>query len=142
MVRTALHQGILLMSTMLEDEKAIRELLAAYCFCVDRGDADAFVELFTEDGVCDRGPWGRAEGRRALHEYISASVGSREVKARHLSANEVVSITRDTAAARSYVLVMNISCSPPVPLVVGHYEDQFVKTGGRWLFKSRCLRNE
>lgn len=130
------------MSTLLEDEKAIRELLHAYCFCMDRGNADELVELFTKDCVWDGGPWGRAEGRRALHEFLCAAVGSGEVKSRHLSANEVISITRDTAVAHSYALVMNVSLNPPVPLVVGHYEDQLVKVGGRWLFKSRRIRNE
>jgi uncharacterized protein (TIGR02246 family) len=133
------------MATLLEEEKAIRELLSAYCFCVDRGDADAFVELFTEDGVWDRGRWGRVEGREALHDYLSAAAGGktpREVKTRHFSANEVISIEGDTAAARSYVLVMNAAPTPPVPLVLGHYEDRLVKAGGRWRFKSRCLRDE
>jgi len=131
------------MSKLLEDEKAVRELLAAYCFCVDRADADAFVELFTEDGVWDRGAWGRVEGRRALHDYMSAAGAKtpREVKTRHFSTNEIVSITQDTAAARSYVLVMNAAATPPVPLVIGHYEDELAKTGGRWRFKSRCLRD-
>lgn len=131
------------MSTFLEDEKAIRELLSAYCYCVDRADADAFRELFTEDGVWDRGPWGRVEGRRALHDYMSAAALKKtdKVKTRHLSANEIVTVTQDTAAARSYVLVMDAAPTPPVALVIGHYEDQLAKVGGRWRFKSRCLRD-
>jgi SnoaL-like domain len=124
-----------------EDEKAIRELLSAYCFCVDRAHADAFVELFTEDGVWDRGRFGRVEGRRALHDYLSAAArGADKAKTRHFSSNELVTITRDTAAARSYVLVMDAAPTPPVALVIGYYEDQFVKMDGRWRFKSRCLR--
>ncbi len=133
------------MSTPLDDEKAIRDLLAAYCFCVDRSDADAFVELFSEDGVCDRGPWGRLEGRRALHDYVRAAAGgktSREVKVRHFCANEVISIAGDTATARCYVLAMNAAPTPPASLVIGHYEDELVKAGGRWRIKSRCLRDE
>jgi ketosteroid isomerase-like protein len=130
------------MPTVLEDEKAIRELLAAYCYCLDRGDVDAFVQLFTEDCVWDGGPWGRAEGRRALRESKTSTVGTSAVKSRHLSSNEIISVTGDTAVARSYVLVMNVAQSPPVPLVLGCYEDQFAKSGGRWLFKSRSLRND
>lgn len=133
------------MSPQLEDEKAIRDLLAEYCFCVDRGDADAFIELFTEDGVWDRGAWGRVEGRKALHEYLTAAAvgeASRAVKTRHICANQLISIEHDTALARSYVLVMNAAPAPPVPLVVGIYEDRLVKAGGRWRFESRRLRNE
>jgi hypothetical protein len=133
------------MSTLLEDEKAIRGLLAAYCFCVDRSDADAFVELFTEDGVWDRGPWGRLEGRRALHDYVRAAAGAetpRKIKVRHFCANEVISIAGDTATARCYVLAMNAAPTPSVPLVIGHYQDELVKAGDRWRIKSRCLRNE
>jgi ketosteroid isomerase-like protein len=130
------------MPTVPEDENAIHDLLAAYCYCVDRGDVDAFVELFTEDCVWDGGPWGRAEGRRALRESRSSRVDSGAVKPRHLSSNELISVSGDTAVARSYVLVMNVAQSPPVPLVIGCYEDQFARLGGRWLFKSRSLRNE
>jgi len=127
----------------LEDEHAIRKLLSAYCFCVDRTDADAFVELFTEDGVWDRGRWGRVEGRQALHDYMSAAAAKAPggAKTRHLSANEIVSITQDAAAARSYVLVMDAAPMPPAALVVGYYEDQLARVGGRWRFKTRCLRD-
>jgi uncharacterized protein (TIGR02246 family) len=130
------------MSTSLDDEKSIRDLLAAYCFCADRADADAFVELFTEDGVWDRGRWGRLEGRKALHDYMSAASAKAAGKptTRHLSANELVSVTRDTATARSYVLVMDVAPTPPLALVVGTYEDEFERVGGRWRFKSRSLR--
>ena len=130
------------MSRLLEDEKAIHDLLAAYCYCVDRGDVEALVDLFTEDCVWDGGPWGSVEGRQALREFRSSSAASDAIKTRHLSSSEVISITGDTAAACSYVLVMNVAQSPPAPLVVGCYDDQFARVGKRWLFKSRRLRSD
>ena len=43
------------MTSTLENKEQIRELLASYCFHVDSGDAEAFVNLFTDDGVQDLG---------------------------------------------------------------------------------------
>src|SRR6516162_5565016 len=38
---------------LLEDDKAIREVLARYGYNADQGRDNAYVNLFTEDGVLD-----------------------------------------------------------------------------------------
>jgi hypothetical protein len=37
----------------IEDDKAIRELLARYGYTADQGRGEAYVELYTDDGVLD-----------------------------------------------------------------------------------------
>ena len=40
-------------SSYADDRAAIEDLQARYMFALDFGDADAYVETFTEDGVLD-----------------------------------------------------------------------------------------
>ena len=128
------------MSTSLEDKEAIRELLSSYCFHTDRKDADARLALFAEDAVWDAGKYGRFEGKRALREYMAKSA-SRDIKFRHLTVNEIITVEGDAASARSYVLVLKLEeGGAPTLFSTRFYEDRLVKTGGRWLFRSRIIQ--
>lgn len=121
----------------LADKEAIRELLSNYCFGIDRGSPDAVAELFVEDGIWD-GPMGRCESRRALHEFMTrAGIGGGQGRVRHLTLNEVISVTGNMATARSYVVGLNAGDAPPSITFAGFYEDRLVKVEGRWLFKER-----
>ena len=96
------------MSGMLEDEKAIRDLISRYCFVVDRvpeRDADAFSAMFTEDGVWNGVSLGkRVEGRKQLRDFISEVYRSDAIY-RHLVANVIITVDGDRATAHSYVHV-------------------------------------
>ena len=88
------------MSTLLEDEKAIRELLHAYCFCMDRGNADELVELFTEDCVWDQRPIPRLIGPQQAVLFLKlarATLGlvTIDVEILHIaSAGQIVHVQR------------------------------------------------
>lgn len=127
------------MSAWLEDKDAIRDLLSNYCFYIDHGQSALYAALFIEECVWDGGPWGRFEGRSALHDFIGAASAVGGPVSRHFTANEVITVNGDTATARSYVMVVNGAANPPVPAFIGSYEDSFVKVGGRWLFKTRIV---
>ena len=127
------------MSSLLEDKDAIRDLLSKYCFHTDSGEADALVALFVENCLYDGGPFGRFEDRAALHGFI-AGAAARYSSVRHLTMNEVILVAGETARSRSYFLVLNCASNPPAPIFAGTYEDEFVKAGGRWLFKSRIVK--
>jgi len=126
------------MSMILEDKDAIRELLASYCFCIDRGDPQALLAQLAEDCVWDGGPIGRYEGE-ALRQFLTAATGG-ERKRRHFLANEIITVTGDTATARSYLLVVNVADAGPSLGFAGFYEDRLVKRGGRWQFRERLIR--
>jgi ketosteroid isomerase-like protein len=133
------------MSGMLEDDKAIRELISRYCFLVDRvrdRDADAFTAMFTEDGVWNSASLGmRVEGRKQLRDFIAGVYGNDAVF-RHLIANTIISIDGDRATAHSYVHVSNLATGTPVCFMIAFYDDELVKQNGRWLFKVRNVRND
>jgi len=50
----------------VEDRLDIQELFAKYCWALDLGDADAFVQCFTEDGEFDHLWQGKMHGREAI----------------------------------------------------------------------------
>jgi ketosteroid isomerase-like protein len=127
------------MSMMLEDKEAIRELLSSYCFCIDRGDPPGLLAQLAEDCVWDGGPIGRYEGA-ALRQFLSAAASSGERQRRHFLANEIITVTGDTATARSYLLVVNVADAGPSLGFAGFYEDRLVKRGGRWLFRERLIK--
>jgi uncharacterized protein (TIGR02246 family) len=124
----------------ISDRDAIRELLYAYCQCVDTGDADGWADLFTDDGTFTRDggsfdlPDGAIVGRAALHRMASKFLAD----GLHVSANEVMTIDDDQATVTSYVLVLHGDENPGVRLG-GRYHDQLRKVNGRWLFSSRRL---
>ena len=135
----------LTMSGMLEDEKAIRDLMSRYCFLVDRvpeRDADAFSAMFTEDGVWNSASLGkRADGRKQLRDFISEVYRSDAIY-RHLIANAIITIDGDRAAAHSYVHVSNLATGTPVCFMIAFYDDELVKQNGKWLFKARNVRDD
>jgi uncharacterized protein (TIGR02246 family) len=133
------------MSRMLEDEKAIRDLILRYCFLVDGivgRDADAFAAMFTEDGVWNSVTMGKhVEGRKELRDFIS-QVYSGDAIYRHLIANILIAVDGDRATARSYVHVSNLATGTPVCLMIAFYEDELLRQNGTWLFKTRNVRND
>jgi len=62
----------------LEDKEAIREVLNAYNFSADTGDARGYAEIFTEDAVFDMGR-ARMEGRQRFHDAIADPEGTHKL---------------------------------------------------------------
>ena len=128
------------MSTLLEEKEAIRELLSSYCIHTDRKNAEARAALFADDAVWDAGKFGRYEGKQALRAYMDKSA-SGGTKFRHFTVNEMITVAGDTASALSYVLVLKLKDDgAPELFSARFYEDRLVKSGGRWLFKSRVIQ--
>lgn len=130
--------------------RAIRDecsaLSIAYARCVDFRDYDAFVELFAEDGELDVGR--PLTGRSAIAQAMSKRPD--ELKSRHVLSNIFIDVTdSDHARGISYLtLYRHIGpeslTTEPIefsgPAAVGHYEDQFIRTEGGFLFKRRRLQ--
>ncbi len=121
------------------DEEEIRALVIEFVWRVDHNQADAVYELFTDDGELTVGP-SAMRGRGA----ITAWGAKRALQARqslHLVSNiRITSSSPGRAEANSYLVVYTQDPggpSPEVPLSVGEYLDEFVKTESGWRFASR-----
>ncbi|MGE3594152.1 MAG: nuclear transport factor 2 family protein [Dehalococcoidia bacterium] len=122
----------------LEAINAIRQLKIRYCrFCDDGWKADAIAELFTADGVWEAGAgYGRHVGRQAIANYIG-TLASTTTFSIHALRNDEIDVQGDMASGRwrTIVPVTVVTEGRPEPfLLFNDYQDDFRRSGNRWLF--------
>ena len=133
-------------SERLLAERACERLILDFVHHLDLGDPSAVAELFTEDAVWSwpDGDGRRIEGREALRAYFGSRPADR--LSRRLMSNIRVTVTGTYIAhATSYFTTYRVDghhggmlpAGPPVQ--IGHYEDAFRHTDGRWLLAARTL---
>ena len=137
--------------TRLEDERAILDTLHRYGQAIDSHQADAWAELFTEDGeflcIDDKGTEIiRENGRPALVKWARgfADGGTRLMK--HCLIAPVITLDGNEARVESYFsnLVENQDQrAAPHIRFMGRYSDEMVKDGtGMWRFGRRVSISE
>jgi uncharacterized protein (TIGR02246 family) len=122
-----------------QDRVRIQDLQARYEQAVGSRDAGAYAALFTEDAVLEA-PGDVARGREAIREELTKSgAGVSPVGAPHVVTNVVIQIDGDKATSTASWIELNRG-NPAHQAQVGafgHYEDQFIKSHGSWLFAKR-----
>jgi hypothetical protein len=129
------------MASELEEKEAIRDLMSAYCFCLDNGEFDKFAALFSEDATFEAGPLGKLQGRRAIYDFINAQVprpGEGPAR-KHCTLNHLIRVSGVEARADSYIVVLRESSAGIIASLAGRYEDLLVKEAGAWRFKVRKI---
>ena len=126
----------------IADKVAIQEVLARYSICVDTGDADGFAGLFTEDGVWEWKAVGlRLCGRQAIGD-IARAVSTHAKGAQHAISNPVIAVEGNKAKS-----ICQLTCFLSRPeqiysLMLGYYEDEWLKVDDSWLISRRAVRVE
>jgi len=122
----------------LEDLEEIRQLFVDYGRHLDRGDLDAYVELFTDDGELLLGPLGRARGHEQIREVMTRSTKTSAGSSWHLITSPVISLEGDRASSEVMwtVVVRGEDGRPTVPML-GRHRDILVRRDGRWRFLRR-----
>jgi len=128
--------------TELAAREAIRELPIQYCDCVWRNDVTGIVDLFADDGAFitkGRKREHRAEGRQSLLKlYGGLTLG--DMTPRPYIHNHVIKLgDGNRASGRCYVEIRDANKNFQWG-GSGYYEDEYVKLGDRWKFKSRTFR--
>jgi hypothetical protein len=125
---------------LLEIE-AIRKTKLLYSHLMDTGRVDELANLFTEDALCEFGPYGTWNGRETIRaNYHEVESGNNVFMAMHATCDHFVELTgADTAVGRSYLLEpMTERGAEENPFIyLGVYDEDYRKVDGRWLI-ARC----
>ena len=129
----------------LADRSAIEELMWNYVRAIDTWDADAYAEVFTENGA-----FGQTKGREALHNMVTSMAAGRAERAakgeavpplHHVMSNQTIDFTSPTRAVVNYYWQTVSRGSPggprPEMLAQGWGRDEVVKQGDTWLIENR-----
>lgn len=119
------------------DREAIRELPSRYCDCVWRGDVDALIQLFTDDGAfvikTIEGET-RVQGRAALLDFYRVGLKHQQRPYIH---NVVIDLKpKGRASGRAYLDLRSARHNFEL-MGAGHYADEYRKVRGKWMFESR-----
>lgn len=126
-------------SHRLEQEAAIRKLLAQYCHAYDDGRAADFGALFTEKAELH--VLGRTHRGR---DAIEADIGNRRPDTppgQHVTYNSVIEIDADGTRARAWTDFLYLKCAEGgyVISTAGRYHDRLVREPDRWRFQRRTI---
>lgn len=118
----------------MDDDEAIRQLVARYSRAADDADPDAFSACFAPGAVLEFVNEGRRfTGHRQLRDLLAGS--SRQGV--HLVVDLVTSVEGDDATATSRLIELHRERGTLFRL--GRYDDALRKVGGSWRFTSRRL---
>ena len=130
------------MSDAPSDADQIRDLLAAYCWHMDRGEFDALGALLAHasvgDGTAPDGPaLSRADAIAALFRD-GCILYDGIPRTKHVCTNSIIEFDDDRATSRSCFLVeQQLEDFPLQPIVGGRYHDRFERVDGEWRFTER-----
>jgi hypothetical protein len=132
---------------VLENREAIRELVYRYALCCDTGRFTDAIELFADDAVLDETAAGHpiAEGKQkiaAFLEYAQSFVNGKGDRALdygvHLVTNQLLTELSDGQAKGVNNLLFEGRMRNGTRLrVLGYNQDEYVRTGEKWLFRYR-----
>ena len=124
----------------IEDIRKTRLLYSQY---MDHQNIDGLADLFTEQALCEFGPYGEWRGRetiRSNYKDVFSGDSAELFHSMHNSNNHWVELTSDAhAVGRSY-LIDAVTSTPkeenPI-LWFGVYDEEYELVSDRWLI-SRC----
>ncbi len=133
--------------TELEDERDIREVLSRYGYNADMGRDQAYVDLYTDDGVVDLGLTGGMqlwEGKDEIMRFITNPDGHKAIEGScmNLMGNAMVAHIGDgEAIVNSYNMLLLRRGDGVIISTAGNNQWTMKKVDGRWLIKERKRRN-
>jgi uncharacterized protein (TIGR02246 family) len=126
---------------LLEDREAIRALILAYGEAHDHRDYRTFADLFATEGEWVGG-LGAAQGPQAIFELMDRTIGHKPLPngsgTFHVMTNDQIRIDGDLATAvTKWIYITPGDTGAPRLVLLGHYNDRFVRENGVWKFLRR-----
>ena len=124
----------------ISDRLEIQDLLARYSHAIDRRDWDALDDIFTHDAMIDYTAMGGARGTLPeIKTYLAAALAY-FIGFQHLVATSALTITGDTAVARTIChnpMIIEVD-GAEWPFFCGlWYNDTLVRTQNGWRIRER-----
>ena len=121
-----------------QDYLDIQQLVVKYAFALDSGaqDGHMYSDLFAPDAEFIR-PY--TKGRENLAR-LALDQPHGPLFVRHFITNHVIDPAPGGATGKQYLVVIDINDTYGQPgsiFLIGHYEDQYVKTAQGWRFRRR-----
>jgi uncharacterized protein (TIGR02246 family) len=126
---------------ILEDREAIRALILAYGAAHDHRDYRTFASLFATNGEWVGG-LGVAKGPDAIFALMDKTIGHNPQPngsgTYHVMTNDQIEIHGDRASATTkWIYIRPGDDNAPKLMLLGHYDDQFIRENGVWKFLRR-----
>src|SRR5215813_11528121 len=125
----------------LEDTEQIRQLNLAYRRLLDRRDLDAYGRLFADDGEW-LGGTGYGKGPAGITAMLTQRLAGNPAPpgptSWHLVTEPDIHLHGDHASGTvTWALIQRGDGDIPVMRLLGHYDDVYVREGGRWRYQRR-----
>ena len=120
----------------VEDRLAIRELVESYNDAVMRFDAEAWGANWAPDGTWALPGRPEVHGRAAIVETWKGAMSAFSFVGFYGFAGPII-VTGDTAHATWFQQEFLDQKDGKKIGMTGRYEDDYIKTGGRWYFQKR-----
>ncbi len=132
-------------STASAIESACARLVYSYARAADFGDSAAASALFADDGVLEMPGGKRFAGAAAIRQRLAEQPADQV--SRHVISNLLIDALDENRARGFCYLTLyrgtrrdTVGPLPSaVPFVIGHYEDEFARSGADWRFAARRL---
>jgi hypothetical protein len=126
---------------ILEDRESIRALILAYGQAHDHRDYRTFSNLFASNGEWVGG-LGSAKGPQAIFELMNRTIGHdprpNGSGTFHVMTNDQIKIDGDRASSvTKWIYITPGDDGAPRMVLLGHYDDRFIREDGAWKFLRR-----
>jgi ketosteroid isomerase-like protein len=115
----------------LKDREAIRVLRCDYHDLTNQGKFSELPRLFADDAEIDYAHMGQASGAESIRRLFGGITASFVKQFVH---NHVVDVRDDQGSGYSYFEARLVHRGESY-MVAGRFDDEYVRRGGRWLFK-------
>lgn len=113
----------------------IGQVKSSYSWYYDTCDLEGLLSIFTDDAVCDFGPYGLWEGEDAIRQGYSKNIWPKDDRFAtvHNTTNPIIEVNGDTATGKWFVLDNILGPANKHPLVmIATYTDEFRRVNGEW----------
>jgi len=122
-------------AAIIDDIEAIKRLKASYCAAADNGhDPEEFASLYIEDAIWESADFGCNKGLKEI-KALAVRFGELISFSRHMVMNPVINVRGQHAHGTwSLMAAINLRHGSGGQLILGAYDEDYVKTGSGWKF--------